>query len=145
LILISLGLVACENEPTSLTVTRTRPQSSPVPSRTPEPVVVRPTGIPEIRATIPLPGEKILETEHFAFYAEDGYLPIDIATFAGTAEAIYDVVSVRMGAGSPKSVILSFRPLPMKPALESLSSPMIRQNRLNLRAFWPTSWPTSST
>ena len=110
LFLAFLSLSACGEAPkVTPTAAATRPLPTPTPSKTPEPVVIRPTGPPPVQVTAPLPGIQALESEHFDFYVKDGYRPVDLAAFSDTAEAIYDEVIGRMAAGSPQRIILSFQ------------------------------------
>lgn len=121
LILIILNLLACRakeeieevSEPTVPAATATPTVPPPTVTRPAEIVVEGPAEMPEVLPTIPLPGQKVLETEHFDFYVEDGYRPVDLDQFARTAEDIYAEVSAGMaatGAGSPNDVILAFQP-----------------------------------
>jgi hypothetical protein len=119
LILLALSLPACKlkeeasvTTPTEVTASKTMPP--PTSTRPAEIVITGTVEIPEILPTIPLPGQKVLETEHFNFYVEDGYRPVDLEQLARTAEDIYADVSADMaadtGAESPNDVILSFQP-----------------------------------
>lgn len=81
--------------------------AAPPPTRPTERIVTSP---PEVVPTIPLPGLKVMETEHFAFYADNGYRPVNFESFAEVAERIYDEMSLGLGAESPETMILSFRP-----------------------------------
>lgn len=110
-ILAFYSLSACgqATEPTS-TESERRPLTSSALTRAPTPTSVEATQIPEVMVTAPLPGEKVLETEHFAYYVENGHLPVDLNGFAEAAESIYDEVRASLGAGSSERIILSFQP-----------------------------------
>lgn len=116
LFLAVLFLSACgsgdgTSQATEREVTATRTIMTLTPATRPAEVIIRrSTEIPEVILTIPLPGQKELETEHFAFYVEDDYQPVDLELFAGTAEGIYAEVSAEMDAGSPEVIIFSFQP-----------------------------------
>jgi hypothetical protein len=123
LILVALSLLACQTKeeisgatPPKATATPTEPSSTA--TRPAEIIVEGPAEMPEVLPTIPLPGQKVLESEHFDFYVEDGYRPVDMERLARTAEDIYAEVSADMvdamgaivDAESPNDVILSFQP-----------------------------------
>lgn len=123
LIIFALNLLACQangeiSETTLPPPTATPTAPPPTVTRPAEIVVEDPAKMPEVLPTIPLPGQKVLETEHFDFYVEDGYRPVDIEQLARTAEDIYAVISADMAdamgaaidAESSNNVILSFQP-----------------------------------
>lgn len=54
-------------------------------------------------------GEKIAETTHFEFYAENGYFPVAIDDFKTQAETTYDYVRNRLQLSTEKKILLTFR------------------------------------
>ena len=54
--------------------------------------------------------ELLAETDHFIFYAQDGYFPVDLQRWKVLAEEIYAYVSERLGAESPVKISVAFLP-----------------------------------
>lgn len=54
--------------------------------------------------------EVVAETEHFVFYAQDGYFPVDMDWWLESAETAYDYVSDRVQARGKSKVQLAFMP-----------------------------------
>jgi hypothetical protein len=74
--------------------------------------------------------EKIGETEHFIFYAQDDYYPVDQGWWEEQAEEIYDYVSQRVGADSPIKISVGLLPAqkqacPIRGLASSDSPPII--------------------
>jgi hypothetical protein len=53
--------------------------------------------------------EKIAETSHFEFFAEDGYCPMTVDELPGPFERVFEYVSTRLGASLEGKIALSFR------------------------------------
>jgi hypothetical protein len=74
-------------------------------------------------------GEKIAETNHFEFYAEDSYFPVPVDQLKEQGEVIFDYVSGRVGASIDGKIYLSFRKpsaVPCSPrGMTSWPTPMI--------------------
>lgn len=109
------GLVACsivEEAPNAtITVKSLVPTATSRPTaRIVEVIASPPSELAEVIPTIPLPGREVLSTEHFAFYVQDNYRPVDVTRWATLAEDIYSEVSTDLGADSPEVIILSFHP-----------------------------------
>lgn len=109
---------------TSVQITATPTIPQPVtPPPTPSPIPPTPTVLPLPTRIVQKPegavppqpeeesgprGEKIAETAHFEFYAEDGYFPVTVDEFKNQAENVYDDISARLNASTEKKIPVTF-------------------------------------
>ncbi len=54
--------------------------------------------------------EKVGETDHFIYYAQDGYFPVNQADWEQQSEEIYAYVSQRLGADVKHKIEVAFQP-----------------------------------
>jgi hypothetical protein len=54
--------------------------------------------------------ERVAETDHFVFYAQDDYFPVDLERWKEQSEELYAYVSQRVGAESPVKISVAFMP-----------------------------------
>ncbi len=114
--------------PTPLVLPTQEAQSQPRPQRDDAPTAEQPESL--LTRTLPN-AELVAETEHFRFYAQDGYIPVDQEWWLDQAEVLYDYVSERLdGAESPKKIELAFttpeeRACPVRGLASSEDGPVI--------------------
>lgn len=74
--------------------------------------------------------KKVAETQHFIFYAQDGYWPIDQTWWTAEAEILYTYVSLRVQAQAKNKISLAFLPpetrsCPVRGLASEDGSPMV--------------------
>lgn len=113
--------------PTPLVLPTQSVDSAPQPQRDDAPTA-EPKSL--LENTLPK-AELVAETEHFRFYAQDDYIPVDQEWWTEQAEVLYDYVSERLdGAQSPKKIELAFttpetRECPVRGLASSEDGPVI--------------------